>query len=404
MTRHISFGPLPPFPLKPFSPWHRLCGLGLALLMFAGCGQGGETPGGAAGGGRGGGAGMPVEVIALAPRPIDRFGEFVGTFRSQRSTTIQPQAEGFLTRVLVKSGDRVSPGTPLFEIDSSALRVAVSGLQSVRAAREADAAFARQQAERAKTLLAVGAASQQEFEQATTQQKTAEAQLKAVDEQIRQQQTELDYYRVTAPTAGIVSDIPVRQGDRVTRSTLLTTIEDNTGLEAYINVPVQQATSLKIGLPVRVLDEAGGTLATARISFISPTVDDATQTVLVKAPVDSGRGTFRGDQFIRTQIVFETTPGLTVPIVSAVRINGQYFVFVVEKTGAGTVARQRPITVGRTVGNDYVVLGGLSEGDTLIVSGIQKIGDGAPVTPVPASAAAAPPVPPGAAAPAGRGR
>jgi RND family efflux transporter MFP subunit len=209
---------------------------------------------------------------------------------------------------------------------------------------------------------------------------------------------------VTAPTAGIVSDIPVRQGDRVTRSTLLTTLEDNTGLEVYINVPVQQAPSLKPGLPVRLLDDAGGTMTTARISFISPTVDDATQTVLVKAPVASGQGTFRGDQFIRTQIVFETTPGLTVPIVSAVRINGQYFVFLVEKSGAGAVARQRAITVGRTIGNDYVVLGGVTAGETLVVGGIQKIGDGAPVAPTPAGAAPAPPAPADGAASAGRGR
>jgi len=334
---------------------------------------------------------MPVEVVTLELKPIDRIGEFVGTARSRTSSTIQPQAEGFLTKVLVASGNRVSPGTPLFEIDSSTPRVALSSLESVRAAREADASFARQQAERSKALLAVGAASQQEFEQATAQQKAAEAQLKAIEEQIRQQQTELGYYRVTAPTAGVIGDIPVRQGDRVTRTTLLTTIDDNSGLEVYIRVPVQQAPGLKSGLPVRLLDESGAKLATERITYISPSVDDATQTVLVKTAVDVAHVTLRNDQFVRTEIVFDTAPGLTVPIVSATRINGQYFVFVVEKAAAGTVARQRAITVGRTVGNNYIVTNGLSAGETLIVSGIQKIGDGAPVTPVPAAPAGSTP-------------
>jgi RND family efflux transporter MFP subunit len=213
----------------------------------------------------------------------------------------------------------------------------------------------------------------------------------------------LGYYRVTAPTAGVVGDIPVRQGDRVTRTTLLTTLDDNSGLEVYIRVPVQQAPGLKLGLPVRLLDESGALIATERIAYISPAVDDATQTVLVKTPVSAARGSLRSDQFIRTDVVFDTVPGLTVPIVSATRINGQYFVFVAEKAAAGTVARQRAIAVGRTVGNEYVVTSGLSAGEQLIVSGIQKIGDGAPVAPVP-------PAPPGAAsAPvggqeAGRGR
>ena len=156
-------------------------------------------------------------------------------------------------------------------------------LEGIHAAREADATFAKQQAARAKTMLDVGAGSQQEYDQAVAQQKAAEAQLKAVEDQIRQQQAELAYYRVTAPTAGVIGDIPVREGDRVTKSTMLTTIEDNAGLEVYIAVPVQQAPKLKLGLPVRIISDTNQVLATEKVDFISPSVDDATQTVLVKA-------------------------------------------------------------------------------------------------------------------------
>jgi multidrug efflux pump subunit AcrA (membrane-fusion protein) len=70
---------------------------------------------------------------------------------------------------------------------------------------------------------------------------------------------------------------------------------------------------------------------------------------------------------------------LTVPVISVVRINGQYFAFVAEDTANGSVARQRPVTLGPVVGNDYVVLSGLKAGDKLIVSGVQKIADGVPV-------------------------
>lgn len=327
---------------------------------------------------------MPVEAVTLAPKPVERIGEFVGTIKSRRSTTIQPQAEGFLVRILVQSGARVSQGTPLFEIDAPAERAALAALESTRVAREADAEFARQQAARAKTLLAVGAMSQQEYEQAATAERTATAQLRAAEEQIRQQQAQLDYFRVVAPAAGVVGDIPVRVGDRVTRSTPLTTIDDNSTLELYVNVPVAQAANLRAGQPVRVISSTGEVLATESINFISASVDDATQTVLVKTPIRSPAGRFRTEQTVRAVVVFAEEPGLVVPVVAATRINGRYFVFVVETANGATVARQKPIEVDRVVGNEYVVTSGLQAGERLIVGGIQKIGDGSPVAVTPA--------------------
>jgi RND family efflux transporter MFP subunit len=362
----------------------------LAIAVGAACGGGGGENAGAGGGGRGRGAmpPMPVEMVTLEPKPVEQVGDFVGTVKSRRSTTIQPQAEGFLTRIRVKSGDVVKPGTPMFDIDATMQQAGVASLESVRAAREADAAYARQQAARAKNLLSVGATSQQEYEQALTLQKTAEAQLKAVEDQIRQMQAELAFFRVTAPTAGIVGDIPVRQGDRVTKATMLTTVDDNTGLEIYINVPVQQAPQLKVGLPVRIVTDKGETIATEHISFVSPSVEDDTQTVLAKATVTRA-GAMRNDQFVRAQVVWAATPGLTMPVIAVVRISGQYFAFVAEPgEGGGLVARQRQITLGPMIGNEYVVLTGLKAGDKLITGGIQKIGDGAPVQ-------AAPPAAPG---------
>jgi len=322
---------------------------------------------------------MPVGTVVLAAKPLPQTGEFVGTVKSRKSTTIQPQAEGFLRRILVKSGDRVTPGRPMFEIDQTSQQSVVAGLESVRAAREADATFAKQQADRSKALLGVGAASQQEYDQALAQQKAAEAQLKAVEEQIKGQKTELAYYHVTAPTSGVVGDVPVREGDRVTRTTLLTTVDDNTGLEAYINVPVQQAPQLKTGMTVRIIDEAGQPIVTEKVTFVSPSVDDQTQTVLIKTPLSPMNGRFRTDQFVRAQVVFSNDPGVTAPVTAVTRINGQYFVFVAEAGPQGKVARQRPITIGPVIGNEYVVTSGLKAGDELIVSGLQKIGDGMPV-------------------------
>src|SRR6478752_2734459 len=97
-----------------------------------------------------GGSAMPVEIVTLTPKPVEQTGEFLGTIKSRKSTTVQPQAEGIITHIAVKSGDRVSPGAVILEIDAGPQRSAVAVLEGIHAAREADATFAKQQAARAK--------------------------------------------------------------------------------------------------------------------------------------------------------------------------------------------------------------------------------------------------------------
>jgi RND family efflux transporter MFP subunit len=334
---------------------------------------------------------MPVEVVALAEQSVEQTSEYIASLKSRRSTTIQPQVEGFLTRIAVRSGEHVSRGALLFEIDSGPQQAGLAALESTRAVRDAELAYAAQELARTRTLYEAGAVSQRELSQAETAQRTAEAALKALDEQLRQQKTELAYYRVTAPTEGIVGDIPVRQGDRVTNSTILTTVDENDVLEIYVNVPVQQAPELRLGVPVRIVDDRRQVLATNKITFVSPTVEP-TQTVLAKALLVDGRGDFRADQLVRAQIVWRSEPGLRVPLTAVTRINGQFFAYVVEKEGENVVARQKGVTLGPLVGNDYVVLVGLRAGEQLITAGIQKIRDGAPVMvgPPPGAADGAP--------------
>jgi RND family efflux transporter MFP subunit len=326
-------------------------------------------------------------MITLAAKPVEQTSEFVASLKSRRSSTIQPEVEGFITRIAVRSGERVAKGAVLFEIDSAPEQAALGSLQSMRPMRESDIEFARQQVARNKTLLTAGAISQREVEQFEAQLRAAEAQLKALDEQIRQQRSQLSYYRVTSPLAGTVGDIPVNTGDRVTRATVMTTVNENDVLEIYINVPVQQAPQLKVGLPVRLVDDRGQVLATNKITFVSPDVDTATQSVLAKVALVDGRGDFRSDQFARARVVWSTAPGLTVPVTAVTRINAQFFAFVAEKSDKGMTAKQKPVQLGDIIGNDYVVQSGLSAGEQLIVGGLQKIRDGAPVMPAPPASA-----------------
>ncbi len=328
----------------------------------------------------------PVAVSEARLAPIEDATEYVATLKSLRSTPIQPQIDGQITQIFVKSGDHVAQGARLVQIDPRRQQAAVSSQEAERAAREAAVTLARQQAQRANELLAAGAISKQEQEQAATALQTAEANLRALDAQVQQQEVQLRYFTVTAPTAGVIGDVPVRVGNLVTPQTLLTTIDQNDALEIYVNVPVERASALRTGLPIEVLSSDGSdTLASTTINFVSPHVDDQTQSVLVKGAVRNQGGQLRGSQYVRARIVWRTSEGLVVPVTAVLRINGQYFAFVAEQASDGRggpphlVAKQRAIKVGPIVGQTYPVLDGIKPGERVVTSGTQKLADGAPI-------------------------
>jgi RND family efflux transporter MFP subunit len=273
----------------------------------------------------------------------------------------------------------VAAGAPLVQINADKQRATVRSAEAGRAGTEADVQYWRQQVKRLEALVEAGAISRQEFDQAQTSLRTAEARLAALEAQVREGEVELEYYRVNAPQAGMVGEIPVRVGDRVTTATAITTIDQNQALEAYIQVPLNRSVDLRLGLPVQLIDPDGKVAVTNPITFIAPRVDDATQTVLVKAALREMPPSLRVQQFVRARIVWSETPGLTIPLTAVSRISGQYFCYVAETTQQGMVARQRPIQVGEVIGNDYVVQGGVKAGERVVESGIQKVGDGAPI-------------------------
>lgn len=356
-------------------PYQRTLLLTLSLLFCSSaCNRGADAPPAAP-------PPATVPVLTLQETPIEESSEFIAQLRSQRSATIQPEIDGVITRIFVKPGDQVRSGATLVQVNAEKQRAAVRSTEANRSGLEADVTYWREQVKRLESLVAAGAISRQEFDQAQNSLRTAEARLATIDAQVREGRVELDYYRVNAPQAGIVGDITLRVGDRVTPATVITTIDDNSALEADIQVPLDRAPELRVGLPVQILDDAGQPLATNPISFVAPRVDERTQTVLVKSTLRDAPPAMRAQQFARARIVWRNAPGLTIPITAVVRINGLYFCFVAEKAGDGFVARQRPITLGELVGNHYIVRGGLQAGERVITSGIQKLANGAPVKP-----------------------
>src|SRR5260370_21878029 len=307
---------------------------------------------------------MPVKVQTAKAQKVDDTTDYVATLKSRDSAVVMPKVEGIITRIFVHSGERVAAGVPMMQIDPAKQQATVRSQEDARAAQFAQVKWAQQNYDRVSGLANAGVVSKQELDQARATLDAAQAQLHSLDAQVREQQVQLHYYQAVAPRAGIVGDVPVRVGDRVLTTTTLTTVDRPGSLEAYIYVPIEKSAQLKMNLPVQIVDGSGNMLATSRITFISPQVDTATQTVLAKATIANSKDSLRTAQFIRARVIWGSQEKPLVPVVAVSRIAGLYFPFFAEPAQKVVyMVHHNPLQIGQIVGNNYVVLDGVKPGD-----------------------------------------
>ena len=327
---------------------------------------------------------MPVHVEPVVDSSVPQGDTYVATVKSRRSATVQPQVDGNLTRILVKSGDQVRAGQLLMTIDPLKQQATVAQQRGSEFQAKAALDYNKAEESRQRQLFQAGVISRDAYEQSMQSLGTSSGAYNAAVQGVRTQQEQLAYYQIRAPFAGTVGDIPVHQGDYVSSTTQLTTVDENSGLEAYIYVPTERAAQVRLGLPVDLLDTDGNVITHTTITFVSPQVDNNTQTILAKAavPALSGPERLRTQQLIKARITWSAAPAPVVPVLAVTRIGGQTFVFVAENKGQGYVAHQVAVQLGDTVGNNYPVLNGLKPGDKVITSGLQMLMEGMPVQPM----------------------
>jgi RND family efflux transporter MFP subunit len=325
---------------------------------------------------------MPVQTQVIAAAPVPEYDEYVSTIKSRRSATINPQVDGNLVKIYVHSGDRVHSGQILMEIDPAKQEATVSSSHATEQQKLAVFQYNQIEVERQRKLFDQGVTSRDVFDQAEQAYKNSQADYESTVATTQSQKKQLGYYHIAAPFDGIVGDVPVHLGDYVSPTTMLTTVDENRDLEAYIYIPTERVTQIRKGLSVVILDNQENELERTAIDFVSPQVDDQLQGILAKAPVKADLGRIRNLQQIKARVIWTTSSIPVVPVLAVARLGGQTFVYVATNQGGKYFARQRPITVGDTVGNNYAVKSGLQNGDKVIVSGIQFLIDGAPVQPL----------------------
>jgi membrane fusion protein (multidrug efflux system) len=348
----------------------------LALLLLAACKAKAAGPAG------GGMPPMPVEVsVAQRDTVVDAIAA-TGQIEAIQSIDLQPEVEGRIVDLLVREGQEVEKGTPLFKVDDAELRAQVA-----RAAADRD--LARQALERTKRLIAENASSTADLERAEATARGADAQLDLL--QIR-----LDRSVVRAPFTGVVGRRYVSLGDNVNSGTKLTVMHTVNPQYAVLQVPERYAGQLRRGQLVSFQVAAlPGRNFSGEVIFVDPTVELPARTILIKAVVPNPRRELASGMFIEARLATSIRPNaIVVPEDAILPLQGATFVWVVKEGKAD----RRQVTLGvRTAGWAEIIGGGVEAGDQVVVGGIERLFPGATVMPqvverkrgTPAAAAAA---------------
>lgn len=335
--------------------------LALAGALAAACGSADAGDGGP--GGTGGPPPTLVEVVTARTDTVVDAILATGTVEAVQSIELRPEVQGRLTEILAREGTEVTAGTPLFKIDDAELRALVAQLTAERDR-------ARQALERTKDLIRQNAASQADLEEAEANARSRQAQLEL-------QQVRLERTVVRAPFAGVVGERFVSVGDYVTTGTRLTTLQTVDPQRVAFQVPERYAERLALGQQVRFAVAAVDREFTGTVDFVDPVVQVPARAILVKARVRNPERLLKPGMFVEVRLATEIREqAVVVPEDAILPLEGTDFVWVV--AGDTTVTR-REVALGVRTPGFVEIRTGLSEGEQVVVGGLQRLFDGAPV-------------------------
>jgi RND family efflux transporter MFP subunit len=235
--------------------------------------------------GMGGGDGppaMPARTVHLAEKILSDFDEYLASLTSRHSITLYPQVSGYIRAIQVKPGQTVQNGAVLIAIDPGQQAATLRALDASLQTKKANLAYAVQNDESSRELVAAGVLGQLDYQQRRSQRLSAEAEVKAAQEQLQAQSDLLRFYTIVAPSDGVVGDVPVKVGDYVNPQSRLTSVDQDKLIEAYVYIPITKANAIKPETSIQLVGDDGRVVCEEKPSFIAPQVSVDTQTVLVK--------------------------------------------------------------------------------------------------------------------------
>ncbi|GAA5168006.1 efflux RND transporter periplasmic adaptor subunit [Viridibacterium curvum] len=396
-----------------------LAALSLSVLLAA-CSKGPE--GQAGGHGMGGPMpAMPVTAVTVQAKELPVVFDYTGQTVGSKEVEVRARVGGILEKRLYTEGAAVGAGQTLFELDDKPLKAQAAAAEADVATAQARAAQASREAARLKPLLADKAVSQQEYDNAVSNEQIAAASLLAAKARLQEINLNLGYTRVVAPVSGVVGRALKSEGSLVSQSdSLLATLVQLNPMYVGFGPSENEQSAIDrdvvagtLKLPkggawsVEVRDVEGRVLARGgRLNFTDSRVSNQTGTVEMRAEVPNADGHLKAGQFVRVSLAGAVRPdAITVPQAAVIEGPQGKMVLVTGKDKDGkTIAMPRPVEVGEWARDEsgarvWVIKKGLASGDQVILDNLTKLmmRPGAEIAPAAPSAQSAP-----AAAPAGK--
>ncbi|WP_288414206.1 efflux RND transporter periplasmic adaptor subunit [uncultured Sphingomonas sp.] len=368
---------------------NRTAPLALALILSA-CGSGSESQQQQQGAPQG-----PPQVgfVTVQPQPVTLTTELPGRTAPYETSDVRPQVNGLILARLFQEGDYVRQGQPLYRIDPAPYQAAVASARAALTRAQASIASTRNLARRYGELVKINAISRQEYENAVTGAQQAEADIAAQRAALQQAQIDLSRTTIRAPISGRIGRSVFTTGALVSaaQTNALATIQRLDPI--YVDIQQSSADLLKLrqqimdgdlsrgsgAARVRLKLEDGSTYPIeGTLKFTDVTVDPATGTQAIRAVFSNPRGLLLPGMYVRAELVEGTkSNGILVPQRAVTRDpKGAATVLVI---GADGKLVPRPLTTSRTLGDQWLVTGGLNPGDKIVVEGAQMLQPGTPV-------------------------
>ena len=337
---------------------------------------------------------MEVGILTIKQKPVNLAVELPGRTAAYRIAEVRPQVGGIIKKRLFTEGSEVKAGQLLYQIDPDTYQARFDSAKAALAKADALEHSARLKAERYRTLVQTKAVSDQDQVEMEANWKQAVADVAAAKAAVDSARINLDYTKLTAPISGRIGRSTVTEGALVTaeQPTALSTIQQLDPLYVDLNQSSTEMLNLKKELsseqaqhleksqsPVKVLFEDGLEYnQTGVLEFSDVTVNQTTGTVILRAIVANPDQRLLPGMFVRARIDKGQRPNaILVPAVSISRNSkGQPMVMLVNKE---SVVEARIVQTGQNIGDQVLVTEGLSEGEQVIVAGLQKIKPGVSV-------------------------
>jgi membrane fusion protein (multidrug efflux system) len=340
------------------------------------------------------GAATDVGVVVVTSGPVDMTAELSGRTSAYLVSEVRPQVGGIIKSRLFTEGGYVKQGQSLYQIDAAPFQAQYASAQAAVAQAKAAQTTAKLKAQRYAELVKINAVSEQDNDDAQATLAQADASVASANAALQTAGINLQYTKVIAPISGRIGKSTVTPGALVTASqaTELAKIQNIDQVYLDINQSVNDLMALKRAAASGTLGEAStadvelilqdGTVypSKGKLQFSDVSVDEATGTVTLRALFPNPTGALLPGMYAKARIVSGVVSnGILVPQPAVTRDpKGNATVMVVTKDNKATV---RPIQVAQTVGDKWLVTGGLQPGERVIVEGLQKIRPDAPVKP-----------------------